>query len=76
MIKNILRIEDDVYLVRRVLSNTTSEEDAKKIHEMLETTTLIRDNEGKWFCCNKVVDVEFTDINPDEKLLEEKTEEQ
>lgn len=76
MIKNTIRIEDDVYLVKRVLSNTTSEEDAKKIHDMLETTTLLRDKEGKWFCCNKAVDVEFTDIDPDEKLLEDKTEDE
>jgi hypothetical protein len=69
MIRNTIRIEDTTYLVRRILSNTTSEEDARRIHEYLETDTLLRDKEGSWFCCNKAVDVDFNDI--EKNILEE-----
>lgn len=68
MVSNIIRIEDNVYQVVRILSNTTTEEQAKTIHEYLETNTLLKDKEGKWFCCNHLVDAEFNDVENESKI--------
>jgi hypothetical protein len=62
MINNIIRIEDNVYLVRRVLNNTTSEETATSIHNNLGTDSLLRDKDGKWFCCIRARDAEYRDV--------------
>ena len=68
MVSNIIRIEDNVYQVVRILSNTTTEEQAKTIHEYLETNALLKDKEGKWFCCNQLVDAEFNDVENESKI--------
>ncbi len=62
MINNIIKIEDNVYLIKRVLNNTTSEEAATTIHHNLGTDSLLRDKEGKWFCCIKAKDAEYRDV--------------
>lgn len=62
MINNIIRANDNLYLVRRILSATTPEESAIKIHHNLGTDTLLRDKEGKWFCCTNTIDAEYKDI--------------
>jgi len=45
---SVIRLEDSIYVVRRVLSNTTSEEAATIIHNSLGTDSLLRDKDGKW----------------------------
>lgn len=62
MVKNIIRHNDNIYVVRRELSSNTSEEDAVRIHHTYETDVLLRDKSGKWFCCNSVKDAEYKDI--------------
>lgn len=62
MVKNIIRHNDNIYVVRRELNSNTSEEDAVRIHHTCETDVLLRDKSGKWFCCNSVKDVEYKDI--------------
>ena len=62
MVNNNIRINDDVYLICRILSSTTSEEDALRVHQSIGTQSLLRNKEGKWFCCMQPVDVEFTDV--------------
>lgn len=62
MVKNIIRHNDNIYVVRRELSSNTSEEDAIRIHHTCETDVLLRDKSGKWFCCTSVKDVEYKDI--------------
>ena len=62
MINNIIKIEDSVYVIKRVLNNTTSEETATTIHNNLGTDSLLRDKDGKWFCCIKAKDAEYRDV--------------
>lgn len=62
MVKNIIRHNDNIYVVRRELNSNTSEEDAVRIHHTCETDVLLRDKSGKWFCCNSVKDAEYKDI--------------
>ena len=62
MINNIIRTNDNLYIIRRILSATTIEEDAVRIHHNLGTDTLLRDKEGKWFCCANVVDAQYKDV--------------
>jgi hypothetical protein len=62
MINNIIKMNDNVYLIKRILNENTTEESAVRIHHTYETDTLLRDKSGKWFCCNLVKEVEFTDV--------------
>lgn len=62
MVKNIIRHNDNVYIVSRILSAATNEEDANRMHNVLGTDTLLRDKEGKWFCCNTTKEVQFRDV--------------
>lgn len=62
MVKNIIKLEDKMYSIYRILSSTTAEHDATRIHQSLGTDSLLRDKEGKWFCCHFVKDAEFRDI--------------
>ena len=62
MIKNIIKLEDKVYVIQRILSSTTTETDATRIHHNLGTDSLLRDKEGKWFCCMSVKDAEYKDL--------------
>ena len=62
MVNKIIKLNDKVYVVNRILSSSTSDEDATKIHNLLGTDTLLRDKEGKWFCCISVKDAEFRDV--------------
>ena len=62
MIKNIIRHNENVYIVNRVLPAATTEESANRIHQVLRTDTLLRDKEGKWFCCNSAKEVQFRDV--------------
>ena len=70
MIKNIIRHNDNVYIVNRVLPASTTEEGANRIHQILRTDTLLRDKEGKWFCCNMAKEVQFRDV-PKQEIFEE-----
>jgi hypothetical protein len=62
MINKIIKLDDKSYLIKRVLNENTTEEDAVRIHHTHETDTLLRDKSGKWFCCNLVKEVQFTDV--------------
>jgi len=62
MIDNIIKTNDKIYVVKRILNQNTSEEDATKIHNACGTDALLRDRDGKWFCCISVKDAEFRDM--------------
>lgn len=62
MVNKIIKHNDNVYLVKRILNENTLEEDAVRIHHTYETDTLLRDKTGKWFCCNSVQDATYSDI--------------
>jgi hypothetical protein len=62
MVNNIIRINDIVYLIRRILSPSATEEEAIRVHQSIGTQSLLRNKDGRWFCCMQTVDVEFTDI--------------
>ena len=62
MVNNIIKVEDKVYLVKRILSETTSQESATSIHNNLGTDSLLRNKDGRWFCCISAKDVEYKDI--------------
>ena len=66
-----IKINDESYLVVRKLKDTTTDEQADQIHRELNTDTLIRDNQGRWYCCFKVKDVEFRDVNIDEPEVQQ-----
>lgn len=63
MINNIIKTNDKIYLVRRILHENTSEEVATQIHHNSKTDTLLRDRDGKWFCCMNVKDAEFREVD-------------
>lgn len=69
MVNKIIKLNDKVYVVNRILSSSTSDEDATKIHNLLGTDTLLRDKEGKWFCCISVKDAEFRDVDPTRPIV-------
>lgn len=62
MVNNIIRTNDTTYIVSRILSEGTSEENATRIHHMIGTDTLMRDRDGKWFCCFQVKDVQHHEL--------------
>ena len=62
MINNIIKTEDRVYLIRRILNENTSQESATQIHHNLGTDTLLRNKDGKWYCCVSAKDAEFRDV--------------
>ena len=62
MVNKIIKLNDNSYLIKRVLNENTTEENAVRIHHTCETDTLLRDKSGKWFCCTSVKEVEFTDV--------------
>ena len=62
MINNIIKTEDKVYLVRRILNENTTQESATQIHHNLGTDTLLRNKDGKWYCCISAKDAEFRDV--------------
>ena len=62
MVNNIIKIDGNVYLIKRILSNNTSEETATSVHNNLGTDSLLRDKDGKWFCCIKAKDAEYRDV--------------
>jgi len=72
MVKNIIKLDDKVYSIYRILSSTTSETDATRIHNSIGTDSLLRDKEGKWFCCHSVKEAEFRDVEliPTESKLD------
>jgi hypothetical protein len=62
MINNIIRANDNLYFISRILSESTTEEQALKIHHNLGTDTLLRDKTGKWFCCVMAKEASFKDV--------------
>jgi hypothetical protein len=62
MLNNIIKLEDNIYIVKRILNSSTSEETATGIHHNLGTDSLLRDKEGKWFCCLLAKDAQFRDV--------------
>lgn len=62
MINNIIRTDDKVYLVKRILNENTTEQSATSIHHLMGTDSLLRDKSGKWFCCMLAKDAEYRDI--------------
>lgn len=69
MIKNVIKHQDNVYIVDRKLPATTTEESATKIHNVLGTDTLLRDHQGNWFCCKVAKEVQFRDIDPSQPVV-------
>lgn len=62
MVNNIIRTNDNTYIVSRILPEHTSEETATRIHHMIGTDVLMKDSNGKWFCCLQVKEAEFRDL--------------
>lgn len=67
MIKNVIRHDEKIYIVDRKLPSSTTEESANRIHNVLGTDALLRDNQGNWFCCKVAKEVQFRDIDPSER---------
>lgn len=61
-----IRKDDQIYVTQRIISQTATEEQAQEIKESIGAEVLIRDQEGKWYCCNKAQDAVFRDIDPNE----------
>lgn len=62
MLRKVIKNDDKLYLVCRILNENTSEEQAVWIHNSMGTDALLRDRDGKWFCCVTPKDVEFRDL--------------
>ena len=69
MIKNIIRHQENIYVVERKLSSTTTEESATQIHNSIGTDALLRDNQGNWFCCKLAKEVEFRDVDKSQPVI-------
>ena len=69
MIKNVIRHDDKIYIIDRKLPSSTTEESANRIHNVLGTDALLRNQHGDWFCCNVVKDAEFRDIDSPQTVL-------
>ena len=69
MIKNVIRHDDKIYIVNRMLPSSTSEETANRIHNVLGTDTLLRNQQGDWFCCKVAKEVEFKDIDSSKPVV-------
>lgn len=67
--KNVIRHNDNIYIVSRTLNPSTPEEDATRIHKILGTDTLLRDNQGNWFCCKVAKEVQFKDVDKSKPVL-------
>lgn len=63
MIKNVIRHDDKIYIVDRKLPSSTTEESATRIHNVLGTDALLRNQQGDWFCCKVAKEVQFRDID-------------
>lgn len=61
MMMATLKQGDVTYVVKRILPPNTSDDVAMFIHNHIETETLLRDNSGKWYCCDLVREAEFRD---------------
>jgi hypothetical protein len=74
--RNYIKVNNEIYLVVRRLRNTTTDEQATLIHEELNTSELIRDSDGNWYCCHRIAEVEYREIDPNEilEVLEESNE--
>lgn len=58
----VIRLNDGTSLqVRRRLSPVTTEEDAVRIHQHMDTDKLVRGPDGFWYCCMVIRDVSFQD---------------
>ena len=69
MIKNVIRYDDKIYIVERRLSSMTTEESANRIHNVLGTDALLRNQQGEWFCCKVAKEVQFRDIDPSQPVI-------
>lgn len=74
MIKNIIRLNENTYIVQRTLSATTTEEKAQEINDKLGTDVLLKNKEGVWFCCHLAKEINFRDVPNKELLTEESLE--
>lgn len=57
----MIRLNGQSLQIRRRLSPVTTEEDALRIHRHMGTDKLVRGNDGQWYCCVVVNDVEYID---------------
>lgn len=71
MIKNIIRHNENTYIVQRTLSASTSEERAQIINDAIGTDVLLKNNNGVWFCCHLAKEINFSDVSSKELLTEE-----
>lgn len=70
MIKNVIRHGEKIYIVDRKLPSSTTEESANRIHNVLGTDALLRDNQGNWFCCKIAKEVQFRDIDKSQPVID------
>lgn len=57
----MIRLGDELLQIRRRLSAVTSEDDARRIHQHMNTDKLVRGRDGEWFCCDVVKEVTYQD---------------
>ncbi len=69
MIKNVIRHDEKIYIVDRKLPSSTTEESANRIHNVLGTDALLRNQQGEWFCCKVAKEVQFRDIDPSQPVI-------
>ena len=69
MVKNIIKHDDKIYIIERELPGSTSEELANRIHNVLGTDALLRNQQGNWFCCKVAKEVEFRDIEKSKPVM-------
>ena len=69
MIKNVIRHDDKIYIVERRLLSMTTEESANRIHSVLGTDALLRNQQGDWFCCKVAKEVEFRDVDKSQPVI-------
>lgn len=69
MIKNVIRHDEKIYIVDRKLPSSTTEESANRIHNVLGTDALLRDNQGNWFCCKVAKEVQFRDVDKSQPVI-------
>lgn len=69
MIKNVIRHNEKIYIIDRELPSSTTEESANRIHNVLGTDALLRNQQGTWFCCKVAKEVEFRDIDKSNPIV-------
>lgn len=69
MIKNVIRHDDKIYIIERRLPSMTTDESANRIHNVLGTDALLRNQQGEWFCCKVAREVQFRDVDKSQPAI-------